>query len=144
MLLAVVVALLAPAAWAQTSGGNLTQSGPYAVWEMYDAQNPPARNFEGCVQLEGDGYWLMPRKGKPLLLNFSEDQEMSGLEGAYVKLHGRENIGAGRRKDTTNVRFVGKEGRQSVMYTETIIEGEINVDRVTVLAESCPADWNKR
>ena len=143
MLLTITFLLCATAVFGQTSGGNVATSGPYATWELYDAQNPPARNFEGCILGQQEELWLIPRKGAPFLLNYAGDSDLRSLVGAHVKLHARENVGAGRRKDSTNYRLAGKEGKRYVVQTETIIENEINVDRFTVLSESCPDGWGQ-
>jgi hypothetical protein len=131
--------LMVPAAMGQSASGNVSVAGPYAAWELYDAQNPPAMTYDGCVINDHHDYWLMPKKGKPMLLNFVEGQHVAALVGARVKVRGRENIGAARRRSSPDGLAFGVEGRHG--RTETIIENEINVHRVKVVSESCPADW---
>jgi hypothetical protein len=114
---------LVPVANAQL---NSSESGPYANWEAYDAQNPPSRNFDGCLARQNGDFWLLRKKGTPLLLRFTGKNAPENLVGTVVKVHGRENYGAGARAADSS-------------GAEKIIKNEINVDRFMGLSKLCDA-----
>lgn len=134
---AALILFITPAVLAQASG-NVGQSGPYARWELDNAQNPPALNLAGCLAYEGGDYVLLPKRGKPVLLNFTDDDAARRLVGSELKIRGRQNMGAGRREEPPfNFLIpIGGKGEHRGRYTVSS-PVYFNVDRVQVLADSC-------
>ncbi len=135
LVITALMLLIAPALIAQASG-NVGQSGPYARWELDNAQNPPARSLVGCLAFRGGDYLLIPKRGKPVLLSFEDDEAAGRLVGHQLKVHGRKNIGAGRREEPPwDFLFVGAKGER--VRPRMSSSEYFNVDRVKVLSQSC-------
>ncbi|MFB3917009.1 MAG: hypothetical protein ACE14M_09775 [Terriglobales bacterium] len=131
------------------------------------------KTLEGCVIREETDYFLVPKRGNPVYLSSAGAANLSEHVGHHVKVHGKSasykasaqpaggTSGAATSQTTpsTKPEPSGTSGAVAGAMSEkagaagtttatgpahSAADREITVERVDMVSESCPANWNKK
>ncbi len=131
------------------------------------------RTVEGCIAQEQTDYFLIPKNGNPILLQASGSENPSGHVGHRVKVKGNEQAvsagsgsgmsggAAGTASSSAPSQQSGAESNPSAVGSQASqpsgaqsgaaggelrqnADKEISVDKITMVSETCPADWNSK
>ena len=112
------------AAMAQLASGNVADSSNPRS-SVIEAQNFLAsRTVQGCVVQQGRDYLLLPKHGRPMELTSNTGENLSQIVGQQVRAQGRET-------------YAGEGANSDADYA-------VSAERLEPVAQSCPANWNKK
>jgi hypothetical protein len=168
---ALLFATFMVAAMAQTSGSSSGQYGSSSG--QMGASTAKTRTIEGCIAQEGSDFFLVPRRGNPLMLQSSGTENPSAHVGHEVKITGSESslsaaskpgaaggtAGMTAQNPSTGSSQTGTSGTvgsstnpsapsAAAGGTENELHNlanrQLSVDKIAMVSETCPANWNPK